>query len=388
MNGRLRLGRRGVVKGLAACTLASNGWLSGCAVPMQAPPSGRYWVSAQGDDPETQGLVAVPAEGGGRAIHVHTPFRGHDVAAHPHRSHEVVLFGRRPGTQSAVIDLRSMAVVHTLEASTGYAFQGHGFFTPDGSLLVTTEAHTVSGAGRLGLWDTERWRLVGELDTHGIGPHEAQLMPNGSTVVVANGGLLTRPETGRQVLNLDSMDSTLTYLELGSGAVLEERRVDDSKSSIRHLDVAEDGTVALGVQVQREALDHGQIVPMAGTHRRGEDLHLFEQGREHMGLLNDYVGSVALSESARVAGFTSPRGNVAMFWHLDTGTFVGAHSLADVSGLATTADGSHFVLSSSLGEVRMLSATNLTEQTEVPPSPADVRWDNHLIEVTLDGTTS
>ncbi|PAX95204.1 Tat pathway signal protein, partial [Bordetella pertussis] len=34
-------------------------------------------------------------------------------------------------------------------------------------------------------------------DTAGIGPHEALLLPDGKTVCVANGGILTHPDYGK-----------------------------------------------------------------------------------------------------------------------------------------------------------------------------------------------
>ena len=37
------------------------------------------------------------------------------------------------------------------------------------------------------------YRQIGELPSDGIGPHEATLMPDGKTLVVANGGIRTHP---------------------------------------------------------------------------------------------------------------------------------------------------------------------------------------------------
>ena len=396
VSGATRLRRRRFLRGVAACALAPAGMGvgPGCTAPTGARSTpGGFWVAAHGaTGGGAFGLVAVPSEGSPEAAsaqhsepgRIPTGFRGHDVAAHPLIPGLVALFGRRPATRSAVVDILRRRVVAMIEAQPGRAFQGHGFFTPDGRLLVTTEADTLTGEGKLGLRETETFSFVAELDTHGIGPHEAQIMPDAATVVVANGGLLTRPETGRQVLNLDSMDSSLSYLALASGELLEQRRVAEPKSSIRHLDVAQDGTVAFGVQVQREALDHEEVVPLAGTHRRGGEVQLFAHGHEYLPLMNDYVGSVALCSQTRVAGFTSPRGDIALFWHADSGELVGVHRLADCSGLAVASDGGHFVLSSSLGEVRVLSTTDLVEDRGARQRFEGLQWDNHLIEVAVD----
>ena len=294
------------------------------------------------------------------------------------------MFGRRPGTRSAVVDVVRGHVETTFTAAPGCAFQGHGFFTPDGRYLVTSEADTVTAAGKLGIRETDTYSLLGQVDTYGIGPHEIQLMPDDATVVIANGGLLTRPETGTQVLNLDTMDSSLTYIDLETGELLEQRRVPEPKASIRHLDVTHDGAVAFGVQLQREALDHERVVALTGIHRQGEEALLFEDGLDRVELMNDYVGSVAVSTGARVAGFTSPRGDVATFWQLDSGEYLGLHQLVDSSGLAESTDRGHFVLSSSVGEVRTLRASDLTEVRSARRRFEDVRWDNHLVAVVVE----
>jgi len=269
VNESARLGRRPFLRGLTAAMLTPKVVAAlGCAAQEVRTAPGTYWVSAYGSDAEGHGLVALRA-GDDEALRIESGFRGHDIAANPHRPEQLVLFGRRPGRESAVFDLRRQALVQVLEATPGRAFQGHGFFTHDGGLLVSSEADLQNGAGKLVLRETARFSVVGELDTYGIEPHEILLMPDGATAVIANGGLLTRPDTGTVVLNLDTMDSTLSYVDLASGKLIEQRRVAEPKSSIRHLDVSTDGTVALGIQVQREALEHDEVVPLAGAHRLG-----------------------------------------------------------------------------------------------------------------------
>ena len=360
------------MKAVAGATLMPP-LLTGCD---GAGSGEHYWLVAAQGDGEDAGLVAVESSGG-VAGKVAVGFRGHDVAQHPLVAGLVVLFGRRPGTQSVVVDVRAQRVVQSFRAAPGRAFQGHGFFTMDGDWLVTSEADTHTGAGRLSIRRTDTYAVVDEVDTFGIGPHEVKLLAPGNTVVVANGGLLTRPETGREILNLDTMDSTLTYVDLSSGALVEQWRVGDAKSSIRHFDV-DDDVVVIGMQVQRAALPHQDVVPLAGVHRRGQPIAVIDAKFEVTAALNDYVGSVATSPATRISGFSSPRGNVCAFWRTDDGTFVGHHEFADCSGLAVTPDGRHFILSSSTGEVRTLDASDLSEVIEERRRFEAVRWDNHL----------
>lgn len=295
------------------------------------------------------------------------------------------MFGRRPGLEALVLDSLEATRLSSFSAASGHSMMGHGFFSPDGARLYSTEADNVSGAGVLVIRDTQDWRVLNRIPTEGIGPHQAILLPDGATAVVANGGILTRPETGREKLNLDTMRSSLTYISLATGTVIESQTVAESKASIRHLEAAADGTVVVGLQVQREAMDHSDVVSLGGVHRVGEPIELFDRGLEVMGTMNDYVGSVAVCSKNRVAGLTSPRGDLVAFWDIDGGDALGAYRLSDVSGITLRADESAFVVSSSTGEVRHLDSRTLEELPDQRQRLDGIRWDNHLITVTAGG---
>lgn len=365
------IGRRPFLRGLGALALAPSAF-GACAT---LPATGA-WLSAAGDADEGFGLAVVPTPRG-RTHRIATGYRGHGVAQDPVRPWEVALFARRPGTEAAVLDLDARRVRARFEAGPNRAFQGHGFYTSDGQHLVTTEAHVETGEGILGVRDVDRLELVAEVATGGIGPHEAILLADG-VAAVANGGLMTRPQTGRSVLNLDTMDPSLAYVSLEGGELLDQVRAPEEKGSLRHLDATERGEVVFGLQIQRAALDHADVLPLVGLHRRGESLRMFE-GLETTATMDDYVGSVAVCAETRVAGCTSPRGDVATFWSLDSGRPIGLHRLFDASGIAHAPAQRAFVLSSSSGAVHVLNADDIT--------PAEtrlfdgVRWDNHLVAI-------
>lgn len=366
----MNLHRRAFLAGAGAPILA---WGAGCGPHERTPPRER-WVSARGDSDGTFGLIA----GGREPIEISAPFRGHDLAVHPSRPEQVAMFGRRPGLESMLVDLRAGRIVQRILASPGRRFQGHGFFSPDGARLYTSEADEGTGQGKLGVRETQRYHQIDELDTYGIGPHEVALMPDGATAVVANGGILTRPESGREKLNLDRMDPSLTYVDLASGARISQHRLPEPKSSIRHIAVLDDGTVAVGLQLQREALDHDRVLPLGAIHRPGQPLVYLEDPMGLYAAMNDYVGSAGASDRTRVVGLTSPRGDIAAFWHADSGEIAGFHSFADVSGITASLSGEHFILSSSLGEVRRVDARD-PSLLDARWRDRSVRWDNHLV---------
>ncbi len=367
------LRRREVLFGLAGVSLAP--WLGfGCS---EASIHGELWLGAEGREAADYALSMTGPAGELRSVL--TGFRGHDVARDPRDPGRVVLFARRPGLQGLEIDLRRGAVLRRFDAAAGRRLQGHGFFSADGALLYSVEADEVSGAGSLIVRDTADLKIRDELPTGGIGPHQALLSLDSESVIVANGGILTRPTSGRKKLNLDTMDSSLVYLDRRSGELLERWRVPEPKASIRHLALTSDGSVAFGLQLQRAAMDHDEVVAVGGVHRRGEAPRLFDASAPETRAMNDYVGSVALSEARRVVALTGPKSNLVTFWSLDSGRCLGLHQLADCSGVTLSADHRRFIISSSTGELRQIDCATLKECRPKRLSLEGAAWDNHLI---------
>lgn len=368
----MRLSRRQLGAGAAG--------MLGCAgTSRESQLAGEILVSAQGDEVASFSLTGVTATGEALAV-VPAGFRGHGSAVHPLHPELVVLCARRPGTSLLLVDLAAAAVVARVEAEAGTHFFGHGCFTPDGAWLYTTEADVAAGEGLVGVRDGRTLQLVEHLPSHGVGPHELRLLPDGETLVVANGGILTRPETGREKLNLDTMRSSLSYLDRRTGELLADHTLDEPKSSIRHLAVAQDGSVVVGVQAQREAMTGGTIVPLGARHRPGEPLEVLEGDEGVWRGFDDYVGSVAVNDRAGRLALTSPRGDRVGFWTLDSGRWEGSYEMRDVCGVTSTLGGRHFALSNSLGELRFLDAVTLVEDRARRIVSPGLRWDNHLTE--------
>ena len=204
--------RRGFLQGAAGLGLApAIGWAAAGRPDYLAAaglPGGGYCLI---------GLTAA----GGECFRLPLPDRGHAAAAHPGRP-EAVAFARRPGTFALVIDCAEGREVARLHAPEGRHFFGHGAFTPHGGLLFTTENLVGDGTGLLGVWDARDgyWR-IGEVPTGGTGPHEVRLMPDGRRLAVANGGIETDPSSGRAELNLATMESSLAYVDVASGALVD-----------------------------------------------------------------------------------------------------------------------------------------------------------------------
>ncbi|SFB12653.1 hypothetical protein SAMN05421688_3090 [Poseidonocella pacifica] len=350
--------RRGFLASLAAAaTLPRASWAD-----MGAPAflgvarvaSGAY--SLYGLDAEGSDLFAIPL-----------PARGHAAAAHP-TAPEAVVFARRPGRFALVLDCATGGVTHRLDAPPGRHFYGHGAFIAEGQILCTTENHIDSGEGRIGLWSrAEGWRRIGEFATGGIGPHDLKRL-DGDVLVVANGGIRTHPDHGRDKLNLETMRPSLAYVD-PDGALLDQVELPSAlhQNSIRHLAVGRSGTVAFAMQWQGAPTD---AIPLLGIHRRGTTPVLGKAPPEELRAMKGYAGSIAIDAGGRIA-ITSPRGGRVQTFGAD-GAFLDAYERADVCGVAS--HGAGFVISDGLGGLSFL-----LEAPVALRRAADRAWDNHLV---------
>lgn len=298
------------------------------------------------------------------------PGRGHAATAHPIRP-EAVAFARRPGRFADVVDCRNGAALARIQPPAGHHFYGHGTFSPDGSLLFTTENDYDKARGMVGVWDaTDGYRRINQFGSGGIGPHDIALRPNAAGLVVANGGIETHPDSGRAKLNLPDMRPNLSYLGF-DGGVQEQMELpnDLHLNSIRHLAVRADGLVGFAMQWQG---DLGEMVPIVGLHRPGKPAQLMAEDDPRLLNLSGYGGSIAFSADGASVAVTSPRGGVVQLMDCDSRALMHEHQMADVCGIAAST--TSFAASTGTGQFLLLS-----DGDKQPVHRSDLAWDNHLI---------
>ncbi|GGG77900.1 hypothetical protein GCM10011415_28540 [Salipiger pallidus] len=319
--------------------------------------------------PDGSYMLAGLREDGTEAFRVPLPARGHAACAHPERA-EAVGFARRPGSYALVVDCRDGAVLHRLTPPEDRQLNGHGTFSQDGALLYTAEQRVEDSEGVIGIWDTEaNYSRIGEFASHGVGPHDLRIMPDGKTLVIANGGIKT-DRWDRTKLNIDSMRPNLSYLD-ADGMLLEQHEIPEfAQNSIRHLALRPDGLVGFAMQWEGEP---GMAPPLLGLHRRGETPLLCEAPLADELAMDGYAGSVAFSGTGDEIAITSPRGG-RLHRFDDEGQFLGAVSRADVCGLA--AHDSGYLASDGLGGIQLVTA-----DTATPLTRTEAAWDNHLIRL-------
>jgi len=311
-------------------------------------------------------------------------FRGHGLNQHPTKKQFIVMMARSPGTLGMVLNITNGELTHTFCSQTDHHMHGHACYSADGNFLYTTESNFKTGEGFIIGRETTRYQVVSAYSSGGIGPHELAFMPDNKTLVVANGGLLTHPDSGRKILNLKSMKSNLSDIDSITGNLinsfsLKHSVIDFSKASIRHLDVAKDGTVAIALQVQRSAMKHNKLIPLAILHKPGKPLAILNAPEQLLRKLNDYMGSVKINLTSKTAAFTSPKGDMAMFWDLDSLELKDFHSFHDVCGLSVSNNEEFFILSNSSGKIRYVNANTLREDKDKRLIDMTKHWDNHLL---------
>jgi hypothetical protein len=134
------------------------------------------------------------------------------------------------------------------------AFSGHVLGSADGCTLYTTEVDLDTGAGLVGVRDAATLEKRAEWPTQGIDAHELIWgVKAESRLIVANGGVPTRPETGRIKRDLARMDPSLVELDGYTGELLGQWRLEDSRLSLRHLAWNRDrDEPILGIALQAE----------------------------------------------------------------------------------------------------------------------------------------
>lgn len=310
------------------------------------------------------------------------PARGHDLTCRP-GTRDCVVFARRPGAFAAVLNTDGARPLLWFAASQGRHFNGHGVFSRDGRLLYSTETDMTGEKSRgvIGIRDAAAgYRRIGEVASGGMDPHDIALLGDGRTLVVANGGIETDPETGRLPLNLASMEPSLVYVDLRSGDIIERHSLGRSlhQLSIRHLAVMKGDLVVFGCQYEGPA---GDLPPLVGFHRRGSDPVLVGAPGDIQPQLKNYIGSVAADRSGTVAAASAPKGGTILFWDAESRRYLGSRRLEDGCGLAEGRSAGAFLLTSGAGAVVEHHPLAGTDRQATPPEWTSVSWDNHAIAI-------
>lgn len=301
----------------------------------------------------------------GAAVSVPLDLLGHSVVGHPTLRHLAVVLGQRPGRLSCVVDLQAAAVVAKFEAGAGRHFYGHGTFSPDGTRLYTTENAIADGVGVVVVRDTAGWSVVGELPSHGVGPHDLRPLDGGKAFVIANGGLPTDPAGPAPAVDYARMDASLVIVDASSGKLLERHRVSDPHVSVRHLATAPDGSLAVGLN----RFGPARVTPMLLV-RSGRTEPVVElTPPPSLALRMSGTLSLAIAPDVGVVAVTSKgSANLVTFWSVHAARFLGHLDVPSPNGVVVSEDGRRFLVTTAEHGLVAVDARSL--------QPVDTPWES------------
>ena len=378
-------------------------WVSGVA----SMPKKMATINEDASNENDFGVVGIDAD---RQIVWQTtmPERVHDIVVQPlsipqnktshyNESRDVVVMGRRPSEKFWVLDTATGQVKLAITASAHRHFYGHACYSLDGSKLYVTENDTLTLDGKIGIYDAHSdYKKVAEFDSHGIGPHELIMHPDGDTLVIANGGIKTE-QASREELNLDSMRPSLVYLNRQDGELLEQIMPEHSQMSVRHLAMHDDGTVMIGIQFQGEKHIN---VPLVLTHNRGDtSFKPLSMPNNQWQRFHQYIASVAVDNERNLLCVTTPIGGCAAIYDLHTRALIDDVSLPDCAGASVVSNNtdkpiikadkpkvkSGFIVSDGQGQLTTLYVSDLAPtETEVMNKGNRIIQDSELHMMSFD----
>ncbi|MCB2100556.1 MAG: DUF1513 domain-containing protein [Rhodobacterales bacterium] len=362
------MNRRTFLAGAGALALMTKAGGARAATP-------GFLCTAQRPDGRAAAL-AFDADGGLRFA-LDLPARGHGAVVSPDRRH-LVVFARRPGLEALVVDAATGAPRHRLRVPDDRRLCGHGAYA--GGRLFTTENDFEGERGMLGIWDPARnFERVGEVPSGGIGPHE--IVSLGDGLAVANGGILTHPDSGRQKLNLPTMRPVIALFDAtGAPTRRVEAPWDLHQVSLRHMTAGPNGDLWIGGQFQG---DRRRRVPLVARLGAGGGLTYLPAAEAPLRHLRQYCGSVVLDSSGTVVAISSPRGGAVTFWDARGGAYMGSVDLPDVCALGALPQAGRFVAGSG-GAGLCAVAVDAARPRPLARQPmglsgAEIAWDNHMV---------
>jgi len=308
------------------------------------------------------------------------PTQCHSIVACSAVPETVIAIPRDPNAHAQIISLQTGDIIGSLKPGSDRHFNGHGCFSHDGRFFYASENHYSKQQGSIGVYKMSTRERILSFNSYGQGPHELGFLSDKQTLVIANGGVQTLPESGRKELNTATMRPSLTYIDSTTGRLLHQHELSDHHLSIRHMTIGTDDTVGLAMQYKGRV----NVPALVGFQRGEEPIDLLKSDSEKTHWkMDNYTASISIHPKTGIAGVTSPRGNLITFWDSRKHTFLKALDIIDPGGIALSRDGNYFFVTSGTGELIHIDATTLKIITPgLSPWP-EAHWGNHFTQLAV-----
>ena len=371
----MHLRRRDFICKASTCLL-----LALCSTNMlSASKNSLYWAGTakQGKD-----YLLIIVNNKGQVLRkIKLPSRGHGLQKSVQG--QIIVCGRRPGTWMLLLQHKD-AAPHWIRAAVNRPLSGHCCFSADGDYFYSSENALEVSQGAIGVWNSHSGERLSEWSSQGIGPHEIQLSSDGMHLWVANGGILTHPNRGREKLNLDTMESNISYFRLSDGGLIDQYTISEPQLSLRHICVNKNNQVAIACQYQGPNYDRKHLLLFINDRQ----IDYLPCDPKVILELDNYLGSVTFDISGRWVAASSPRGSRVVIWTLAKGMNANqSHTLAisDACGLSAYYEVGGFIISTGTGRLYHYAAPTkvLSVMGSANSATEHLLWDNHLAKTII-----
>ena len=178
------------------------------------------------------------------------------------------------------------------------------------------------------------------------------------------------------------MDPSLAYVDTFDGRLLDAFHPPGPlhQLSIRHLDIAPDGTICLAAQYEGAANNHP---PLVAIHHNEDALQWLDAPDGVCRKMRNYCGSLCDDRGDELVVVSAPRGNRVVFWSLRQTRYMAQTEVTDGCGLAAGTVAGEFVINSGRGDVLRYRVSEQQRATALRADAADARWDNHMLRLSV-----
>ena len=260
-------------------------------------------------------------------------------------------------------------------------FEGHAIFSLDEKHLYVTASDFQQGSGKLLKLNSHDLSLIEMYDTGGIGPHELVWQaPN--IIAIANTGVLTHPDSGREILNLDSIQSNVILFNTLDKTIIYQWSVPLAGLSARHLDRMDNGDLVIGCQYKKE----DQRPPCVAFASKGNDLRFADTQNETLHWdMKGYTASIKSIPNSDQALISNPRGHLLTQWQDPTSNseteiaqLVNSFDIKYNKGIKLTKKGNQAWFSQGAGELLFWDVKSQTLNSTTVKVKSNIWWGNHL----------
>ncbi len=306
------------------------------------------------------------------------PYEVHLATLFPDQK-SILVCSRKPGAS-----LLKYSLDGKLEAELPHLknqhFEGHGIFSIDEKYIYATASDFELKSGRLLKLNSQDLSLITDYSSGGIGPHEL-VWQSDKHIAIANTGVLTHPDSGRKILNLADMQSTVVLFDSQQEEIIHQWQVPEQALSARHLDRMDNGDLVIGCQYKKK----DQRPPCIAFANIEKGLVFAEPRNENLYWgMKGYTASIKGIPNSPYAMITNPQGHLLTKWQSSTdkslsSELIDQQEIEFNKGLKISRDGKQAWLSVGAGELQSINLVNATASNDTSRRiKKNIWWGNHL----------